>query len=92
MSLSKSPSTSVTQKTTKIEIWGGFHNALNSVTVRVSKARFDACCEPYGAGFLVSWYDLLSDYQYAKVERNLCGMSDCQCGGLGSHNVKWLEV
>ena len=60
---------------TTIEYRNSFHNT--SVRVRVDDA---AVCED-GNGLQAR----LSKSQQRRVERELCGMSDCCCGGHGNY-------
>jgi len=60
-----------TKKVT-IEIWGGFHNQLDPIRVKVPQFAADKginCCLEH-----------LSDRTRAKVRRHMCGIKDCMCG------------
>lgn len=58
-------------KTKKIEIWGGFHNQMTPIVVRVPA---DADLREQGL------LNILSEDQTKRVQRHMCGIKGCLCG------------
>lgn len=61
-------------KLIRVEFWGGFHNQLNTITLRISK---DSYYDHLNGDR--SLFDAMSDAQYKKLDRHLCGIKGCQC-------------
>jgi len=60
-------------KTKIVEIWGGFHNQMKTIRVRVPKdwtKREQNLAE------------VVSESTYYRIQRHLCGISGCTCGGI----------
>ena len=62
-----------TANTKIVEIWGGFHNQMTPIRVRVPKdwTKREQSIE-----------DVVSEYTYKRINRHLCGCKDCMCGGI----------
>ena len=72
------------EKTKKItiEIWGGFHNQMTPIRVRVPEWAPDE-----GINYCL---DCLSDSTRKRVMRHMCGHKDCLCGP--HHGWQWEVV
>jgi hypothetical protein len=62
-----------TAKTKLVEIWGGFHNQMTPIRVRVPK---DWTKREQGI------HEVVSEATYKRINRHLCGYKDCMCGGV----------
>jgi len=54
-------------KSVNIEIWGGFHNTMRVLRLRLKK-------DEKNGGVIIS------KYQRARIAKHICGFSDCSCG------------
>lgn len=63
-------------KTTKITLFGGFHNA-SAITIRVSNETAKDIHEGFHPLF-----DCLTSYQLRRLNRHFCGVRGCTCGGV----------
>jgi hypothetical protein len=66
------------RKMREVKIGGGFHNALYK--------RFLVPSEAYAAlkaGDKAHFWDLLTERQVNRLQKHLCGMKGCVCGGRG---------
>ena len=63
------------KKTTKVTLSGGFHN-VGPISVRVPAEKMKNVDEQqYGV------LDLLTPYQWERVQNHFCGIEGCCCGG-----------
>lgn len=63
------------KKTTKVTLSGGFHN-VGAIPVRIPAEKMKNVDEQqYGV------LDLLTPYQWKRVQKHFCGIEDCCCGG-----------
>lgn len=60
-------------KTKIVEIWGGFHNQMNPIRIRVpfEWSKREQNIE-----------EVVSEATYKRIRRHLCGISGCTCGGI----------
>lgn len=63
------------KKTTKVTLSGGFHN-VGAISVRIPAEKMKTVDEQ-----LHGVLDLLTSYQWKRVQKHFCGIKDCHCGG-----------
>ena len=71
-------------KYTKIEIWGGFHNQMTPVVVRVPSEAIEN-----GMHIGDILHTVLSDGQRKKVNKHMCSSHGCWCSF--NHGWQWSE-
>ena len=69
-------------KTVLVDFWGGFHDQMRPITVRLNR---DTCDGTYGGTPIDALHAL--PRTEARVMRHLCGLQECTCGL--HHNVQW---
>ena len=61
------------KKTKLVEIWGGFHNQMTPIRVRVP-ADYSRREQNIA--------EVVSESTYKRINRHLCGFKGCMCGGI----------
>jgi len=65
-----------------VEIWGGFHNQMVPIRIKITDWWLDE-----GIGYVMQ---ALSESTRKRVEKHMCGYTDCMCGY--SHGWKIEKV
>ena len=76
-----------------VTIKNDFHNS--EITIRAEVGEHFETTEEVERGECSSYTVCISDSQWKRFERELCGIADCYCGrfrGRQEHNSKPLEI
>ena len=69
----------------KVSLSGGFHNS-SEISILLSDAKYNEL-----KSGISSLQEVLTPYQFRKLDRHFCGIKGCTCGSFTRAKIEFLK-